>query len=98
MVPRTCCSRCPRAAPTGSRAHVEHVLTQPAAVTSMAMFILGVLVIAGEYRQRTILGTFLAQPRRGRILIVKLLTTGALTRNTLATPAHTGCGASGPHP
>lgn len=37
----------------GQPAHVAHVLNQPGAVTSMAMFILGVLVIAGEYRQRT---------------------------------------------
>jgi ABC-2 type transport system permease protein len=62
----------------GSRGHVDHVLTQPGAVTSMAMFILGVLVIAGEYRQRTILQTFLAEPRQLRVLIAKLLTTSAI--------------------
>jgi ABC-type transport system involved in multi-copper enzyme maturation permease subunit len=64
--------------PVGSRANVAHVLTQPGAVTSMAMFILGVLVVAGEYRQRTILQTFLAEPRRGRVVFAKLITTGAL--------------------
>jgi ABC-type transport system involved in multi-copper enzyme maturation permease subunit len=62
----------------GSSGHVDHVLTQAGAVTSMAMFILGVLVIAGEYRQRTILQTFLAEPHRLRVLIAKLLTTFAL--------------------
>jgi len=62
----------------GSRAHVNHVLTQPGAVVSMAMFILGVLVIAGEYRQRTILQTFLAEPRQLRVLIAKLFTVGAI--------------------
>jgi ABC-2 type transport system permease protein len=64
--------------PFGSRGHVAHVLTQPGAVVSMSMLILGVLLIAGEYRQRTILGTFLAEPRRGRVLVAKLLTIGAL--------------------
>lgn len=62
----------------GSRAHVAHVLNQPGAVVSMAMFILGVIIVAGEYRQRTILQTFLAEPRRGRVVAAKLATTGLL--------------------
>ena len=62
----------------GSVPNAAHVFEQPGAVTSMAMFILGVLMIAGEYRQRTILTTFLAEPRRGRVLVAKLITTGAL--------------------
>jgi ABC-type transport system involved in multi-copper enzyme maturation permease subunit len=64
--------------PMGSSAHVHHVLSQPSAVGSMAIFILGVIVIAGEYRQRTILTTFLAEPRRLRVVVAKLLTTGVL--------------------
>ena len=68
----------PGAPAFGSRGHVAHVLTQPAAVASMSMLILGVLLIAGEYRQRTILGTFLAEPRRARVLIAKLLIIGAV--------------------
>ena len=64
----------------GSRAHVAHVLNQPGAVVSMAMFILGVIIVAGEYRQRTILQTFLAEPRRGRVVVAKLATTGLLGR------------------
>jgi len=64
--------------PRGSRPHVAHVLNQPGAVVSMAMFVLGILIVAGEYRQRTILQTFLAEPRRGRVVVAKLLTTGLL--------------------
>lgn len=62
----------------GSAANVTHVLTQAAAVTSMAMFVLGVLIVAGEYRQRTIMGAFLAEPRRVRVVVAKLITAGAI--------------------
>jgi len=58
----------------GSAMNAQHVLSQAAAVGSMAMFVLGVLVIAGEYRQRTILGTFLGEPRRLRVVVAKLFT------------------------
>lgn len=36
---------------------------------------LGVLVICGEYRHQTLTSTLLAQPRRGRLVVVKLLAT-----------------------
>jgi ABC-type transport system involved in multi-copper enzyme maturation permease subunit len=59
----------------GSHDNVTKVFNQPAAISCMAMFILGVIVIAGEYKQRTIVSTYLAEPRRGRTLIAKLITT-----------------------
>jgi ABC-type transport system involved in multi-copper enzyme maturation permease subunit len=62
----------------GSAAQVQHVLGQPSAVVSMAMFILGVLVVAGEYRHRTMLTTFLAEPRRLRVIVAKLVTVGGI--------------------
>jgi ABC-type transport system involved in multi-copper enzyme maturation permease subunit len=35
-------------------------------------------VIAGEYRHRTIMGAYLGEPRRGKILIAKLITVAGL--------------------
>lgn len=64
--------------PRGSAAQVAHVLGQPSAVVSMAMFILGVLVVAGEYRHRTMLTTFLAEPRRLRVIVAKLVTVAGI--------------------
>lgn len=62
----------------GSAENVHHVLGQASAVTSMAMFVLGVLIVAGEYRQRTIAATFLAEPRRLKVITAKLLTAAGI--------------------
>jgi ABC-2 type transport system permease protein len=58
----------------GSTANVTNVFTQPAAVTAMGMFILGILLVGNEFRQRTIIGTYLAEPRRGHVLVAKMIT------------------------
>jgi ABC-2 type transport system permease protein len=61
----------------GTVANVNKDL-QVGAMTSTAMLVLGILVIAGEYRHRTILGAYLAEPRRGRVLAAKFVTVGAV--------------------
>ena len=70
----------PGTTPVGSVDNVSHVLAI-GVVTSFSMLILGVMLSAGEDRHRTSLGTYLAEPRRGRVLLAKLVTaalTGAL--------------------
>jgi ABC-2 type transport system permease protein len=63
----------PGTEPLGSPANVSKVLAV-AVVTASAMLILGIMISAGEDRHRTSLTTFLAEPRRGRVLLAKLIT------------------------
>lgn len=63
--------------PLGTEANVNKAL-QVGSMTSIAMLILGILAIAGEYRHRTIIGAYLAEPRRGRVLAAKFVTIGAV--------------------
>jgi hypothetical protein len=63
----------PGTAPVGSVDNASHVLAI-GVVTSFSMLILGVMLSAGEDRHRTGLGTYLAEPRRGRVLVAKLVT------------------------
>ena len=65
------------AASLGTTANVSKTLSV-AALTSMVMMVLGILSVGGEHRHRTIVGSYLAEPRRGRVLIAKLASTGAL--------------------
>jgi ABC-type transport system involved in multi-copper enzyme maturation permease subunit len=64
--------------PRGSAANAQDVLSQAGSVGSQAIFILGILVVAGEYRHRTIMGAFLAEPRRLRVIIAKMAMMGGV--------------------
>ncbi|MDT7572070.1 MAG: type transport system permease protein [Actinomycetota bacterium] len=61
----------------GSTENVRKALSV-APVTSIVMLVLGILIVAGEYRHRTIMGTYLGEPARGKVLLAKLLVSGAL--------------------
>lgn len=57
----------------GTVDNVAKVLGVAAVSTAVAMT-MGIIVLAGEYRTRTILGAYLGEPRRGRVLAAKLVT------------------------
>jgi ABC-2 type transport system permease protein len=67
----------PGTQPLGSVANVSKVLAV-GALTSIVMVILGIMISAGEDRHRTSLSTYLAEPRRGRVLLAKMLAAGGL--------------------
>ena len=63
--------------PVGSVDHFNKTLWV-AALTSMVMLAIGVLIVAGEYRHRTIMQTYLGEPRRGRVLAAKAVTVAGI--------------------
>lgn len=54
------------------------IVLQHGGVGAILPLILGILISAGEYRQGTVVDTFLTEPRRWRVVVAKLVTGGAL--------------------
>jgi ABC-2 type transport system permease protein len=72
------------AAPLGSVENVNKVFSV-AALSTMVALAVGIVMVAGEYRHRTVVSTYLSEPRRGRVAIAKLMTAGGLGAVTGAT-------------
>jgi ABC-2 type transport system permease protein len=67
----------PGTAPLGSVENVSQVLAV-AVVSSTVMLVLGIMISAAEDRYRTSLSTFLAEPRRARVLLAKMITAAGI--------------------
>lgn len=59
--------------PLSDPAGVSAVLSLPG-LTLFVPALIGALAITGDFRNRTVVPTFLAEPRRGRVLVAKLVT------------------------
>jgi ABC-2 type transport system permease protein len=59
-------------APVGTQAYETLVFSVPAQ-TSILLLILGIIGTTQEYRHRTATPTFLAEPRRGRVITAKVI-------------------------